>query len=238
MTDPTNAATRPATKPVNPRFSSGPCAKHPGWTISALDDAPLGRSHRASVGKAKLKAAIDRTRILLGVPDDYRIGIVPASDTGAYEMAMWTMLGARPVTMLAWESFGEGWVTDAVKQLKLDADIRAAEYGNLPSLEIDPNPRHLFHLERDDLRRAGSERRLDRRRPRGPDALRRDLRGLRDGFALGQARCNYLLLAEGARRRGCAWRPDPVAPCGRTARELYSAPGRCRRCSDLPRVAN
>ncbi|SDZ06101.1 phosphoserine aminotransferase apoenzyme [Jannaschia faecimaris] len=132
MTD----STTPAARPENPRFSSGPCAKHPGFSLDKLADAPLGRSHRAAPGKAKLKAAIDRTRAVLGVPDDYRIGIVPASDTGAYELAMWTMLGARPVTMLAWESFGAGWVTDVVKQLKLDADVRTAEYGTLPDLTI------------------------------------------------------------------------------------------------------
>ena len=130
MTDPTI----PATRPANPRFSSGPCAKHPGWTLRQLSDAPLGRSHRAAVGKARLKAAIDRTAALLGVPDGYRVGIVPGSDTGAYEMAMWTMLGARPVTMLAWESFGKGWVTDAVKQLDLDATVVEADYGDLPDL--------------------------------------------------------------------------------------------------------
>lgn len=137
MTDAMTAAARPATKPVNPRFSSGPCAKHPGYSLTNLSDAPLGRSHRAAVGKAKLAAAIDRTRALLGVPDDYRVGIVPASDTGAYEMAMWSMLGARPVTMLAWESFGAGWVTDVIKQLKLDADVRVADYGTLPDLAVD-----------------------------------------------------------------------------------------------------
>ncbi len=123
--------TPPAKRPVNPRFSSGPCAKIPGYSLDMLADAPLGRSHRASVGKAKLKEAIDLTREILGVPADYRIGIVPASDTGAVEMAMWTMLGARPVEMLAWESFGEGWVTDAVKQLKLDATVRIAPYGQI-----------------------------------------------------------------------------------------------------------
>ncbi|MCC5961746.1 MAG: phosphoserine transaminase [Rhodobacteraceae bacterium] len=122
---------KPATRPVNPRFSSGPCAKIPTFSLDKLADAPLGRSHRAAVGKAKLKAAIDGTREILGVPDDYRIGIVPASDTGAVEMAMWSLLGARPVTMVAWESFGAGWVTDAVKQLKLDADVRTAEYGQI-----------------------------------------------------------------------------------------------------------
>jgi phosphoserine aminotransferase len=126
--------TQPATRPADPRFSSGPCKKHPGWTLDSLDPAPLGRSHRAAVGKSRLKEAIDRTHALLGLPEDYRVGIVPASDTGAYEMAMWTMLGARPTTMLAWESFGKGWVTDAVKQLGLDATVTEAPYGALPDL--------------------------------------------------------------------------------------------------------
>jgi phosphoserine aminotransferase len=123
-----------APKPGNACFSSGPCAKRPGWSLEALNGAPLGRSHRHKVGKTKLKEAIDRTRAILRVPADYRIGIVPASDTGAVEMAMWSMLGARPVTMLAWESFGEGWVTDVVKQLKLDAKTMTAPYGALPDL--------------------------------------------------------------------------------------------------------
>jgi phosphoserine aminotransferase len=123
--------TLPAEKPFNPRFSSGPCAKPPTWTLDALADAPLGRSHRAAVGKNKLKEAIDLTRAILGVPADYRIGIVPASDTGAVEMAMWSLLGARPVEMVAWESFGEGWVTDAVKQLKLNANVHVADYGHI-----------------------------------------------------------------------------------------------------------
>jgi phosphoserine aminotransferase len=125
----------PAARPRAPFFSSGPCAKRPGWSLDTLSDASLGRSHRAKVGKAKLKLAIDLTREVLEVPADYRIGIVPASDTGAVEMAMWSMLGARGVDLLAWESFGEGWVTDAVKQLKLD-DVRtlSAPYGELPDL--------------------------------------------------------------------------------------------------------
>ncbi len=131
----TQPATRPDTKPVavpaNPRFSSGPCAKPPTFSLDDLSDAALGRSHRAAIGKDKLKAAIEETRALLGVPADYKIGIVPASDTGAVEMAMWSLLGARPCTMVAWESFGAGWVTDVVKQLKLDADVRTAEYGEI-----------------------------------------------------------------------------------------------------------
>ncbi len=122
---------KPARRPVNPRFSSGPCAKFPHYSLDLLSDAPLGRSHRAAVGKGKLKAAIDGTREILGVPDDYRIAIVPASDTGAVEMAMWSLLGARKTTMVAWESFGAGWVTDAVKQLKLDAEVKTAEYGQI-----------------------------------------------------------------------------------------------------------
>jgi phosphoserine aminotransferase len=127
--------TTPGVRPVNPCFSSGPCAKRPGWSPTALHDAALGRSHRAKIGKAKLKLAIDLTREVLGVPADYRIGITPASDTGAFEMALWTLLGARGVDVLAWESFGEGWVTDIIKQLKLK-DVRTlkAPYGELPDL--------------------------------------------------------------------------------------------------------
>jgi phosphoserine aminotransferase len=125
----------PSARPRVPHFSSGPCAKRPGWSLQALTDAALGRSHRAKLGKAKLKRAIDLTREVLEVPADYRIGIVPASDTGAVEMALWSLLGARPVTMLAWESFGEGWVTDVQKELKLkDATLRKAGYGELPDL--------------------------------------------------------------------------------------------------------
>jgi phosphoserine aminotransferase len=125
----------PSTRPRVPHFSSGPCAKRPGWSLQALTDAALGRSHRAKLGKAKLKRAIDLTREILEVPNDYRIGIVPASDTGAVEMALWSLLGARPVTMLAWESFGEGWVTDVQKELKLkDVTLLKAAYGELPDL--------------------------------------------------------------------------------------------------------
>lgn len=123
--------TKPAARPVNPRFSSGPCAKIPGFSLDMLADAPLGRSHRAAVGKAKLKQAIDLTREVLQVPADYRIGIVPASDTGAVEMAMWSLLGPRGVEVLCWESFGEGWATDVVKQLKLEATVRKADYGRI-----------------------------------------------------------------------------------------------------------
>src|SRR5713226_10466952 len=131
---------KPASRPNVPHFSSGPCAKRPGWNPQNLKDAALGRSHRAKIGKARLKLAIELTREVLEVPAGYRIGIVPASDTGAIEMALWSMLGARPVTVLTWESFGEGWVTDVVKHLKLkDTTVVRAAYGDLPDLaKVDP----------------------------------------------------------------------------------------------------
>jgi len=130
----TDAPALPATKPARPFFSSGPCAKPPGWSADKLATDSLGRSHRSKIGKTRLQYSIDLMRELLKLPDTHRIGIVPGSDTGAYEMAMWTMLGAKPVTALAWESFGEGWVTDAVKQLKIDPTVVRADYGQLPDL--------------------------------------------------------------------------------------------------------
>lgn len=130
----TNTPAAPAVKPARPHFSSGPCAKPPGWSAEKLQTEVLGRSHRSKLGKARLQYAIDLMREMLKLPDAHRIGIVPGSDTGAFEMAMWTMLGARGVTTLAWESFGEGWVTDAVKQLKLDPNVIRADYGQLPDL--------------------------------------------------------------------------------------------------------
>ncbi|MFA7440071.1 MAG: phosphoserine transaminase [Sphingomonadaceae bacterium] len=137
----TASVPRPQIRPARPHFSSGPCAKRPGYDLSALPTDALGRSHRAKIGKSRLKDAIDQTREILQVPDTHRIGIVPASDTGAYEMAMWSLLGARPVTAVAWESFGEGWVTDAAKQLKLDPVVLKAGYGELPDLST-VNPAH------------------------------------------------------------------------------------------------
>src|ERR687898_951592 len=131
---------KPGVRPSNPHFSSGPCAKRPGWSLQVLTDAVLGRSHRSKIGKAKLKRAIEQTREILQAPADYRIGIVPASDTGAVEMALWSLLGPRPVTMLTWESFGEGWVSDVQKELKLkDVKVLKAPYGELPDLsKVDP----------------------------------------------------------------------------------------------------
>ncbi len=127
--------TKPAVRPARPFFSSGPCAKRPGWTPEALKGALVGRSHRSKPGKAKLKDAIERTRKILGIPADFKIGIVPASDTGAVEMAMWSLLGPREIDIFAWESFGEDWVTDTIKQLKLKADVHKAPYGKLPELK-------------------------------------------------------------------------------------------------------
>ncbi len=139
------SASKPATKPARPHFSSGPCAKPPGWDAAKLATEVLGRSHRSKLGKTRLAYCIDLMREMLRLPDTHRIGIVPGSDTGAFEMAMWTMLGARGVTTLAWESFGEGWVTDAAKQLKLDPTIIRADYGQLPDLsQIDWSTDVLF----------------------------------------------------------------------------------------------
>jgi len=136
---------KPKTKPHRPHFSSGPCAKPPGWTPQSLDISALGRSHRGSIGKAKLQEAIERTHALLRLPAEYKLGIVPASDTGAMEMAIWSLLGTRSVTMLAWESFGAGWVTDVAKQLKLDAEIRTADYGQVCDLTgINPESDIVF----------------------------------------------------------------------------------------------
>lgn len=126
---------KPGARPADPRFSSGPTKKRPGWSVEALSDAALGRSHRSKPGKAKLKEAIDRTRAILAVPETHKIAIVPASDTGAMEIAMWTLLGPRPVDIFAWESFGEEWVADA-RQLKLDAKVHTAPYGALPDLRL------------------------------------------------------------------------------------------------------
>ncbi|HEV2044587.1 MAG TPA: phosphoserine transaminase, partial [Sphingomicrobium sp.] len=136
---------KPTRRPARPYFSSGPCAKPPGWACDKLDTKVLGRSHRSGLGKARLKLAIDLMRETLSLPDSHRIAIVAGSDTGAYEMAMWSMLGARPVTALAWESFGEGWVTDATRQLKLDPTVIRADYGQLPDLaQIDWSNDVLF----------------------------------------------------------------------------------------------
>ena len=140
------SSAKPSAKPNNPNFSSGPCSKRPGWSLDALSDALTGRSHRSGPGKAKLAEVIDRHRALLGIPDDYHVGIVPASDTGAFEMAMWSMLGARGVDVLAWESFSGDWLKDVTGQLKLDdVNTYKADYGDLPDLSaVDFNNDVVF----------------------------------------------------------------------------------------------
>ena len=216
---------KPAKRPANICFSSGPCAKRPGWSLKNLENAFLGRSHRAKDGKARLKLAIDKTKALLGLPPGYLCAIVPASDTGAFEMAMWTMLGARGVDALAWESFGKGWVTDAAKQLKLkdlrDHQRRVRQAAR--SFQGRFRPRRAVHLERHHIGRARAERRLDRRQSRRPHLRRCHLRDLCPAHRLVEGRCADLLLAEGAGRRGRARHADPVAARHRAARELHAA---------------
>ena len=207
---------KPTRRPGNPCFSSGPCAKRPGWSPEVLNQALLGRSHRSRPGLARLVEVIERSRAILQMPADYRLGIVPASDTGAVEMALWSLLGARGVDLLSWESFGEGWVSDVTKQLKLkDVRLLDAPYGSLPDLGRGRSgPRRGVRVERHDFRGARPERRLDRIGPQGADDLRCDLGRLRDAAAVGQARCRHLVVAEGtwAARRGTACWRCPRAP--------------------------
>ena len=226
-------ATKPAKRPGNICFSSGPCAKRPGWSLQALENAFLGRSHRAKDGKARLKLAIDKTKALLGLPPGYLCAIVPASDTGAFEMAMWSMLGARGVEALAWESFGKGWVTDVAKQLKLkDFKATKAEYGKLPDLaKVDFERDVLFTWN-------GTTSGV--RVPNG-DWIAANRAGLTfvdatsavfaQADRLVEGRCADLLLAEGAGRRGRARHADPVAARGGAARELHAA---VAAAEDLP----
>ena len=192
-------ATKPAQRPANTHFSSGPCAKRPGWSPDVLAQAYLGRSHRSREGKARLKLAIDKTRTLLGVPDDYLCGIVPASDTGAFELSMWTMLGARGIDVLAWESFGAGWVNDAVKQLQLEnCRTIEADYGQLPDLgTVNFDNDVLFTSNGTTFRRLHSQLRLDPEQPRRSDIRRRDLGRFCPADRLEQGRCAHVLVAEG-----------------------------------------
>ena len=225
--------TAPAVKPANPNFSSGPCAKRPGWTTDALKSALVGRSHRAKPAKARIEKAIALTRELLEVPADYRIGIVPASDTGAVEMSLWSALGARGVDMLAWEIVRRG-LGDRRAEAAQAAEC-AHHHGRL-RLAARPQAGQLrqrrgVHLERHDLGRARAERRLDPGRPQGADDLRRDLGRLRAEPRFPKARCGDLLLAEGAGRRGGARHPDPLARARSSGSRPTSRPGRCRRSS-------
>ena len=216
----------PGVRPVIPHFSSGPCAKRPGWSLQALTDAVLGRSHRSKIGKAKLKRAIDLTREVLEAPADYRIGIVPASDTGAVEMALWSLLGPRPVTMLAWESFGEGWVSDVQKELKLkDVTVLKAPYGAAARSRPRsiPNSDVVFTWNGTTSGARVPNADWIKADRAGPDDLRRDVGRLRAEARLVEARCGDLLLAEGARRRSRARHDRAVAARGGAARKLHAA---------------
>ena len=224
---------KPASRPTVPHFSSGPCAKRPGWNPQNLKDAALGRSHRAKIGKAKLKLAIDLTREVLEVPADYRIGIVPASDTGAVEMALWSLLGARPVTTIAWESFGEGWVSDIVKELKLkDVTKLHAGYGEIPDLsKVDPASDVVFTWNGTTSGVRVPNADWIKARSRRPHDLRRDLGGVRAAARLGKSSMS----SPSPGRRRSAARPRTACWCCARARwsgwRPTSRPGRCRKSS-------
>ena len=193
----------PPARPARPHFSSGPCAKPPGWSPDKSTPEFSAARIAARSARSGCKLCIDLMREMLELPDTHRIGIVPGSDTGAFEMAMWTMLGARPVTTLAWESFGEGWVTDAVKQLKLDPTVIRADYGELPDLgQVDWSNDVLFTWNGTTSGVRVPDGEWIAGGPRGPELRRRDQRGVRLRPAVGQDRCRDLQLAEGARRRG------------------------------------
>ena len=225
--------TAPALRPTNPNFSSGPCAKRPGWSLEALKDAALGRSHRSKLGKAKLIEAIDLTREVLEVPASHRIAIVPGSDTGAVEMAMWSLLGPRGVEVLAWESFGAIWVTDAVKQLRLpNVKATIADFGMLPDLQAVDFENDVVFTWNGTTAGVRVPNADWIPADRGwPHHLRRDLGRLRHGARLRQARCRDLLLAEDHGRRGGARRADPRRRAPSSGSRATCRPGRCRNSS-------
>jgi hypothetical protein len=223
---------KPDLKPARPFFSSGPCAKPPGWHADGLATASLGRSHRSKIGKSRIVHAMDVTRKILGIPDTHVLGIVPASDTGAVEMALWSMLGARPATMMAWESFGEGWVTDVVKQLKIDAKVVKAGYGAIPDLNaVDWATDVVFTWNgtTSGVRVPDGDWIADDRA--GPFDLRRHLGRVRGGPAVGQAGCDDLFLAEGAGRRRRRTAFSSSARARSSGWKAIRRPGRCRRSS-------
>ena len=225
-------APKPDIRPPNANFSSGPCAKRPGFTLDALSGAMLGRSHRAQEPKARLAEVIERSRAMLGMPEDWRLGIVPASDTGAMEMALWSLLGARPVDVLAFESFGEGWATDVVKQLRLpDARVLSAPYGRLPDLaavDFDRDVVFPWNGTTSGVRVPNGD--WIASRPGRPDDLRCNLGRLRDGACRGTGSMSSPGPGRrcwAARRRTACWRCRRVPSHG----WKHTGPrGRCRRC--------
>ena len=227
------ALERPATRPQNPLFSSGPCAKRPGWSLDNLKNAILGRSHRSAAGKARLKLAIDRTRVLLKLPDDYLVAIVSGSDTGAVEMALWSLLGAARCGRPGLGSLRQG-LGGRCRQA-VEARRRARHGGRLRSTARSRQGRLLarcrLYLERNHIWRPGTERRLDRGGPAGSHHLRRDLGHFRAKPRLGEARCDHLFLAEGSRRRGGPRNAHPVSTLGRSPWRATRPNGRCPRSS-------
>ena len=221
-----NSLMKPTRRPANPCFSSGPCAKRPGWSPAALNGALLGRSHRSRPGLARLVEVIERSRAILQMPADYRLGIVPASDTGAVEMALWSLLGARGVDLCPGRVSARAGSPTSTKQLKLAGCAASCRRltASLPDLSPGRSrPRRGLRVERHDLGRARPERRLDRSRPQRADDLRRDLGRVRDAAAVGQARCRHLVVAEGAGRRGGARHARAVAARRRAAGKLHAA---------------
>ena len=216
---------KPPRRPATPNFSSGPCAKRPGWSLEALNSALVGRSHRSKPGKAKLKEVVQRSRALLGIPADYRLGIVPASDTGAVEMALWSLLGParRRCAVLGEFRRGLGDRRQSAAKARRSAPYPRSLRRDSRSCPGRLRPRRGVPLERHHLGRAHPQRRLDQARPQGPHDLRRDLGGVRHGPALGQARCRHLVLAEGAGRRSGAWHAGLEPARDRAAGKLHAA---------------
>ena len=231
----------PGVRPAVPHFSSGPCAKRPGWSLQALTDAALGRSHRSKSGKAKLQRSLDLTREVLEIPADYRVGLTPASDTGAVEAALWSMLGrARSRCSPGRASAKAGSRTSPRNLSSRTSRCSRPRTAKFRSRQGEPRSRRGVHVEWHHHGRAGAQRRLDRRRPQGARDLRRHLGGVRAAARLQEARCRHLLLAEGAGRGSRARHPDPAVPARRSngSRRSYAEIGRCRRSSASPRAAS
>ena len=197
-----SAAMKPSVRPANPCFSSGPCAKRPGWSLDALRGAAVGRSHRAPAVESRLAEVVARSKALLEMPDDWRLGILAGSDTGAFEAALWSLLGARGVDVLVWESFGAGWADDALRRLGVaDARVHEAAYGELPDFRrVSPDNDIVFVWNAPHPAPGAPDGDWNRRRPPRPRHLRRHFGSLRDASAVVETRCRHLVVAEVARR--------------------------------------